>query len=160
MYCYGVYGAVTPDWRPYRVLNCHILENADGRIENANDFSKINPDFGQPSHRSSVLCDLCMYTAFPTRPYRVLTASLEFLLSLHGVTAASIRRSAATPLRPHCVLSVSTTTLPRAWRSHGDCRATQRRPRCEYKTPLFFRKASFIILLSSVEVTHFNVYAF
>ncbi len=55
------------------------------------------------TRHTGVLCSaIC---AFTRRPHHDLTASLAFLLSLHGVRTA-----------------------------------TPRRPRCDYKTPLFFGK--------------------
>ena len=98
-----LYTAVTPDWRPYRVLNCHILENADGRIENANDFSKINPDF-----ESAVTPEFCALrsvyvhgvpnTTLP-RSYCVLGVSIEFTRRHCGVHTAISGDPTATPLR-------------------------------------------------------------
>ncbi len=89
------------------------MEDADGLRENPNDFCLENPDFCYPSHWRPVLCDLCVYMASTQRPHYDLTTSLAFLLSLHCVPMASVWRL-------HGVLGVSTTTLPRPWRPHGN----------------------------------------
>ena len=81
-----------------------------------------------------VLRDLCVYTASPRRLRHDLTASLAFLLSLHGVPTASARRPPATRRRSWRFYHDLTASMALARRLHGDCTPTPRR----YSTSKFF----------------------
>ena len=102
---------VTPDWRPYCVLNCRTPMVAVKTPMIFLKFIPKNPYFGHPSHRGPML-----------------RVSIACALRPHGDPAALL---AFLP-RPYHVLGVSTTTLLRPSRFYCVCTATPRRPRWNY----------------------------